>query len=139
MNYPNRPSFRERLARTLMGRNGPDDLFKFLIGICVILAIANIFINSVWIYIVESTLMILSIFRLLSRNVYKRQEENLKFLKIINRPKKRITLIKCKIRDRKTHVYKTCPTCKNTLRLPRQKGKHTAVCPCCKTKFDVKI
>ena len=75
----------------------------------------------------------------MSRNVYKRQEENRKFLKLFEKPKKFFELQKCKRRDRKTHVYKKCPSCKNNLRLPKVKGKHTAVCPCCKTRFDVKI
>ena len=134
-----RPSFKDRIAKFMAGRYGVDRLYYFLLGICCILIVINIFANSIIISIIEATLFVYSIFRVLSRNVYKRQQENEKFIKISDKPKQIYNLEKCKYRDRKTHVYKKCPSCKNNLRLPRQKGKHTVVCPCCKNRFDVKI
>ena len=65
--------------------------------------------------------------------------ENEKFIQIMDKPKRFFNLQKCKHRDRKTHVYRKCPSCKNNLRLPKEKGKHTVACPCCKHRFDVKI
>ncbi len=138
-NYNGRPSLRERFARFMMGRYGVDKLYYFLLGVCFVLIVINIFIGSYIISTLETLLLIYSIYRLLSRNIYKRQRENEKFLKLIDKPKKFINLQKCKHRDKKTHVYKKCPSCKNNLRLPREKGKHTVVCPCCKNRFDVKI
>lgn len=44
-----------------------------------------------------------------------------------------------RIRDRKTHVYRTCPVCKNVLRLPRVMGEHGVNCPACRGHFTVKI
>lgn len=44
-----------------------------------------------------------------------------------------------RIRDRKTHVYRTCPVCKNFLRLPRVSGEHGVNCPACHGHFTVKI
>ena len=138
-NYGRRPSFRERIAAFMMGRNGADQLYHFLIVVCCVIIIVNVFVNSLILSLLEIGLFIYAIFRSMSRNVYKRQEENRKFLKLFEKPKKYFELQKCKRRDRKTHVYKKCPSCKNNLRLPKVKGKHTAVCPCCKTRFDVKI
>ena len=137
-NY-HRNSFRERIARFMMGRYGIDKLYHFLIAICAILIVVNIFINNLVIAIVEMAIFIYAFFRVMSKNIYKRQKENQKFLKLMEKPLKFINLLKCKWRDRKSHVYKKCPSCKNNLRLPKQKGKHTVVCPCCKNRFDVKI
>lgn len=44
-----------------------------------------------------------------------------------------------RIRDRKTHVYRACPVCKNFLRLPRISGEHGVNCPACHGHFTVKI
>ena len=133
------PPFRERFARFMAGRYGIDSLYHFLLVVCFVLIIVNIFIGSLLISFLEFAVLGYATFRIMSRNIYKRQQENLKFLKMIDKPKKFFNLQKCKIRDRKTHVYRKCPSCRNNLRLPKQKGKHTVVCPCCKNRFDVKI
>ena len=141
-NNNQRLSLRERFARFMIGRHGIDRLYHFLLAICFILIAINLFVPTPYSYIislVESALFAFSIFRVFSKNVYKRQQENERFIKIIEKPKKFFNLQKCKRRDKKTHVYKKCPSCKNNLRLPRQKGEHTVVCPCCKNRFDVKI
>ncbi len=133
------PSWRERFARFMAGRYGIDRLYHFLIAICFILIVVNLFLRSLVVSTLEFAVLIYATFRVLSRNIYKRQQENLVFLKILEKPSGFFKLIKCKFRDRKTHVYKKCPACKNNLRLPKQKGKHTVACPCCQNKFDVRI
>ena len=70
-------------------------------------------------------------FRTMSRNIAKRRAENQKFCNFFK-------LRKNKFRDRKTHVYRKCPSCKAVLRLPKAKGKHTVSCPKCKNKFSVR-
>ena len=134
---------RERLARFMAGRYGADALYYALIVTCLVLIIVNTFIPiptaKLVIALVENALFFYAIYRFLSRNIYKRQKENLAFLNFMKKPKKQLNLIKCKFRDRKTHVYRRCPSCKNNLRLPKERGKHTVVCPCCKGRFDVRI
>ncbi len=138
-NYGRRPSFRERVARFMAGRYGMDRLYYFLLVICSILIVINFFVNSIIISVIEGLLFAFAVYRVLSRNIYKRQQENEKFIQIMDKPKKMWNLQKCKHRDRKTHVYRKCPSCKNNLRLPKEKGKHTVACPCCKHRFDVRI
>ena len=70
-------------------------------------------------------------YRIFSRNIQKRRQENEKFCGFFK-------LIRNRFRDRKTHVYRKCPKCKAVLRLPKAKGKHTVVCPRCKNRFEVK-
>ena len=139
MGNNNRRPFRERVAAFMAGRYGIDRLYYFLLAICCILIVINIFASSYVISIIESALFIYAIYRVMSRNIYKRQQENEKFLKLCEKPKKFLNLQKCKKRDRKTHVYRKCPSCRNNLRLPKEKGEHTVVCPCCKNRFNVKI
>ena len=138
-NYNGRPSFKERLARFMMGRYGIDRLYYFLMAVCFILIVINIFVSSIWISLIETLLIGYAIYRVMSKNIYKRQQENEKFTKIADKPKKFLNLQKCKKRDKATHVYKKCPSCKSNLRLPKEKGEHTVVCPCCKHRFSIKI
>ena len=68
-------------------------------------------------------LMILAIFRILSRNTYKRYQENRKFLQIFDR-----------LKDRE-HRYFDCPKCRQMVRVPKGKGKIAITCPRCREKF----
>ena len=137
-NKPRR-SFRERLYQFMYGRNGVDTLGNAILILYLALFAVNIFVSSPIIFLIELALLGYSIFRMMSRNIYKRQSENRWFCGIGRKIKGRFSLFKSEWRDRKTHVYYKCPHCKKTLRLPKIKGKHTVNCPCCHTKFDMKV
>jgi hypothetical protein len=123
----------------MMGRYGIDRLYYLLLAVCSVIIVINVFVSSFILSMLEFAIFGFAIFRVMSKNIYKRQRENEAFIKIIDKPKKYFNLQKCKKRDKDTHVYKKCPACKNNLRLPKQKGEHTVVCPCCKHRFDIKI
>ena len=123
----------------MYGRCGYDDLSRFLMGVCLVLVIANLFLELFPVAVIETGLLIYTTWRMMSKNLVKRGAENAKYLSLKRKIDGRIKLMKNKHRDRKTHVYHKCPQCKNTLRLPKVKGKHTVNCPCCHTKFDMKI
>ena len=123
----------------MQGRNGPDDLYYLTSAVSMILMLVNVFVNSLIITIVYASLFGYSIFRVLSKNVYKRGEENAKFISLRARTFGFFKLLWDMWRDRKTHIYKKCPHCKKTLRLPKRKGDHTVKCPCCGERFDIKV
>ncbi len=128
---------RERFARFMMGRNGADDLGKALFAVYFVLLLAGLsFRPLVW---VAYALLIWILFRLFSKNIYKRRQENLKYLKIKGRIAGFGSLQRRKWRERKTHRYRKCPHCKAIVRLPFKKGKHTVCCPKCRQDFEVNI
>lgn len=131
--------FREKLVRFMAGRYGGDRLNNFLLAVIMIIIVINVFVRSIIISIAYMLLWGWSIFRMMSRNIYKRQAENAKFLKLWNPIKGYFKLMKNKWHDRKTHVYKKCPKCKAVLRLPKKKGNHTVKCPKCGNRFDITI
>ena len=135
---PKRP-FKEKLASFLCGRNGPDALYNFVTYICLALILLNLLLRSPVVVGMYFALFFYSIFRFMSKKVYKRQQENAAFLKIRKKLFAPFSLLRAKIRDRKTHVYRKCPSCKNNLRLPKRPGYHTVVCPCCRHRFDINI
>lgn len=131
--------FRDKLVKFMAGRYGVDQLSNFIFAVVMIIIVINIFVNSIILSVVYMLLWGWSIFRMMSRNIYKRQKENAVFLKLWNPVKGYFKLMKNKWRDRKTHVYKKCPKCKSVLRLPKKKGTHTVKCPKCSERFEVII
>ena len=131
--------FKNGLDRFMYGRYGADTLGKVLLisyfVIVLLHSVLTLFIDVLWYDIasmlVSLVLAITVVFRMFSKNVAKRRQENQKFCAFFR-------LRKNKLRDRKTHVYRKCPSCRAVLRLPRAKGKHSVVCPKCKHRFTVK-
>ena len=128
-----------RLSIFMNGRYGADALFNFMLYTTVALITINMFFRNPVIILLEFVFLAISVFRMMSRNTAKRRAENEKFLKKIKGVKAFFKLQKDRVRDRKTHVYRRCPSFKAVLRLPKKKGKHTVKCPSCGTRFDVKI
>ena len=115
------------LQHFMAGRYGPDKLNSCLLWTAVILMVVSLFIPNATarlvLMVVYYTLWGLSIFRMLSRNTYKRYQENRKFL-----------LLQDRIKDRQ-HRYFDCPKCRQSVRVPRGKGKIAITCPRCREKF----
>ena len=135
-------NFRHRIAQFFYGRYlsyGVDLLTKILAGVCIALAIINVLIGSIFIYTVQTALFIFMFYRLFSRKIFKRQEENRKAQSFFNKMKASVDLRKRMHADRQTHVYKKCPHCSVMLRLPKRRGEHTVNCPRCKNNFSVKV
>ena len=122
----------------MYGRNGFDRFWLGLLWKAVALSVLNIFIRTPIIWILEDIAIIYCIFRVLSKNIYKRQRENQVFMSVWGKVKGFFKLQKNRFRDRKTHVYRVCPHCKINLRLPKRKGTHTVKCPKCGLRFEVR-
>lgn len=135
----NKRSFYERIARFMYGRNGSDDICRGILILCTVLIVVNLFFRSFIISAIELALIAYATFRMLSKNVVKRRQENQKYKSFENKIKQYFLQLKNRFRDRKTHVYRKCPACKSTLRLPKVKGSHSVNCPRCKKSFNVKI
>ena len=134
-----RVPFRVRLARFMLGRNGPDALGRFIYLLLFITLIVSFFVSHIALHIAALVLVFLYFFRFLSKNRTRRAKENAWFLKVTRGSRQFLLRQGHRIRDRKTHVYRRCPLCKNHLRLPRRPGEHWVNCPACHAHFKVKI
>lgn len=113
--------------RFMAGRYGTDKLNITILGIALILCVTSLFLPF---YTVKLVLTLISyffmgfaIFRCFSRNIYKRYQENCRYLNFLKR-----------FQDRQ-HRYYSCPRCRQNVRVPRGKGKIAITCPKCKEKF----
>jgi Zn ribbon nucleic-acid-binding protein len=122
----------------MQGRYGIDELYKFLFITYLITFFINLFINSLIIEYIGVLLVIIIFYRVLSKNIYKRNKENQQYLKIKNSIINPFQKIKRNLKD-KDHIYRTCPKCKTTLKLPipYERGiKHTK-CSKCKKRLSI--
>ncbi len=130
---------RERFARFMAGRNGNDQFNLFLLGVAVVLAVISAFFRSggfgSFLSVVVLALLAYVYFRMLSRNVYKRREENGKFMRFRYDMEGRLRAAKERWVQRKDYKFFSCPSCHTNLRVPRGKGKIKIVCRKCGTSF----
>lgn len=128
---------REKLQRFMAGRYGVDAFSKFLMGTVLVLWVLDLFINSRILYSWSILLIIYMYFRMFSRNIQKRYQENIKFLQIKSKVlgKLKWNQLKSDVKGRKTHHIYRCPTCRQKIRIPRGKGRICITCPKCKTEF----
>jgi len=127
--------FLNKIQKFMYGRSGLDALGIFLFQVYIILLIINIFLDNKIISIIELLLAFLVLYRTLSRNIYKRSRENVKFLKLKKKVLKPFNNIKRNFKD-KDHVYKKCHHCKTTLKLPlpNKRGIKKVKCTKCKKR-----
>lgn len=118
---------RDGFRRFMTGRYGSDKLNMVILAAGVITWLISLFIPHSGIRLLMMLayyfLMGWAIFRMLSRNTYKRYQENRKYLMFLQR-----------LKDR-DHRYFDCPRCRQQVRVPRGKGKISICCPKCKEKF----
>ncbi len=132
--------FKSWLYRFMYGRYGTDTLNKVLLfvylGVVILYTVLSFFISDAvlaFAYFLVTLALVVTIFwRTFSRKIDKRRRENEKFCGFFR-------LRRNKFRDRKTHIYRKCPSCKVQIRLKKISGEHSCKCPKCGKVFSVKI
>lgn len=111
----------------MAGRYGTDRLSMVILTVGLIASLLSVLIRfapvNLVLFFLSYGMMFWAIFRTLSRNTYKRYQENRKFLQLVGRAKDR------------EHRYFDCPKCRQMVRVPRGKGKISITCPRCREKF----
>jgi|LFRM01.2.fsa_nt_gb hypothetical protein len=126
------------LQRFMLGRYGYDDLSHFSTIFAVILSLISLFTRWRVLTLLALILLSFSTFRIYSRNIEKRAQENYAFLRVKGKLSRSFNQIKLQWDQRKTHRFYRCPACKQQLRVPRGKGHLIIHCPKCKTSFEKK-
>lgn len=123
----------------MYGRYGSDQLNMAILVAAVLVSLTNsvltVFLRESTVYsgivapilsVIVYGLLIYSFFRMFSRNIYKRQREN-----------RRFTQLWMRLKDHNNRYFR-CPNCKQTVRVPRGRGKICIRCPKCGEKFTRK-
>lgn len=124
---------KEKFQKFMQGRYGIDDFSRFMLGVAMVSWIIQVFVKSKILYSWGILLVFYTYYRMFSRNIQKRYQENQKFLSIKNKICSKFKW-KRTPKDKLHHIYK-CPTCKQKIRIPSGKGRICITCPKCKTEF----
>ena len=115
------------LRNFMAGRYGTDRLNMVILCAGVVASILSSLVRlpilSLIFWLLSYGLMIWAICRTLSRNTYKRYQENRRFMQFFDR-----------LKDRRNRYF-DCPKCRQMVRVPRGKGKISITCPRCREKF----
>ena len=135
--------FRCAVARFMYGRNGMDQMNQLLlrgyIGLLVAELVFNLLRLRAPLVICEVLLWVLMVyilFRMFSKNLPKRREENQKFMSWVWKTRNSAAGAKARRAD-KEHKYFTCK-CGAVCRVPVGKGKIVITCPKCGAKIEAK-
>ena len=111
----------------MAGRYGTDKLNMLILSVGLAVSLLSVFVQyapvNLLLVVLSYGLMIWAIFRTLSRNTYRRYQENRRFLQIVGR-----------VKDRNNRYF-DCPKCRQMVRVPRGKGHISITCPRCHEKF----
>lgn len=126
---------KEKMQRFMLGRYGFDDLSKIHLGIAIILMVLSMFVRNSIFYILSLLMLVYVYVRAFSRNISKRQQENQKYLNFRYQRVVKWDAFKKRQAQKKTHRFYKCPQCRQTVRVPKGRGKICITCPKCKTEF----
>ncbi len=126
------------LRRFMAGRYGGDQLSMALLVLAALLTLAAELTGLPLLALLGYLPLGVAIFRILSRNTAKRSLENYKFAIVISPLYSWFKRTQARLKEAKTHRYFFCPNCKQSLRVPKGKGRIIITCPKCKVEFGRK-
>lgn len=108
-----------KLQQFMYGRYGAFDAFSIFVAVLYILiAIVAQLARLPYLAIINYLLLLFILYRMLSKNISRRQRENQKFLQIFSMVTGKLKTWKMILTDRE-HRYFRCPKCSSLLRIPK--------------------
>ena len=129
---------RQKLMQFMIGRNGNDELNRFLLAADMVLILLSvIFGRGIGRVLSPIALVLLGFtyYRMLSRDLIRRSDENARYFRIKERVLSVLRVRKEQWVQRKDYKFFVCPACKATLRVPKGRGKIKIVCRKCGNSF----
>ena len=124
------PNFKDLLKEALA--RAIDNLNRFLLVLLLISFIVSLFIDALIVDLIPLLIVAIFLYRLISKDKYKRDKENKKYLSIKKAILKPFTVLIKNLKDRNS-IYRRCHKCKTILKLPLpyNRGIQHAKCPNC--------
>ena len=129
---------RAAVSSFMSGRYGSDQLnLTMVIGALIVTTIGSLS-GVYFLTLAADALLLLAIFRMFSKDRYRRAHENQVYLEKTQKVRRAATEWVNRVKNSRKYHYYTCPKCKQRLRVPRGVGNITITCKQCGTKFDKK-
>ncbi len=124
-----------RFRNFMIGRYGVDQFSRALIVLSLLISAFTTLTRLTGLVIIAYIPIIYALYRMFSKDIQKRSKENVAYMKYFGDFKRKLNNLKLWLVGTKTHKYYTCSKCKQTIRVPRGKGKIAITCPKCKAEF----
>ena len=128
---------RRYMTRFMTGRYGGDQLNLLLAALYVIFYLIYVFTRIIAFELLALILIVVSLYRSLSRSIDRRRAENARFLQAVRPIGRRWNPFRSRAQDREHRSFK-CPNCGQQMRVPRGKGRITVHCRSCGAVFEEK-
>lgn len=129
---------RANLSRFMSGRYGVDQLGHEMVICALVMTVIGALTRFGLLSLMADALLLLALFRIFSKNRYKRAAENQDYLARTLKMRTGMAEWMNRMKNRKKFRYFSCPKCKMRLRVPRGVGNVTITCKGCGEKFDKK-
>lgn len=129
---------RQNLSRFMSGRYGVDQLGHEMVICALIMTVISALTRFRFLGLMADALLLLALFRIFSKNRYKRAQENADYAQRTYKVTRAVTEWVNRMKNSKKYRYFSCPKCKMRLRVPRGVGNVTITCKGCGEKFDKK-
>lgn len=123
------------LRKFMAGRYGVDQLSIALLIAYLPVSLVTRLSGIRLLNFLALAILVVCYFRIFSRNIVKRRQENQKFLVKWYPIRNWFNQNIYRIKNRKVHAYFKCPSCSQKVRVPKGKGEIRITCPKCKTGF----
>ncbi len=132
-------NLKEKIKHFMIGRYGADQLGRSLSIMIVILAAISFFMRSYWLGLLIRSILIVLLailyFRIFSRNITRRSQENNAYLRLQFYTAERLKKWRFHLEERRRYKIFNCPGCKQKIRIPRNHGRVSIHCPKCGHDF----
>lgn len=132
---------KEKFMRFMQGRNGVDQFARFTMGVALAAIVLTLFTGTrsgigAFLDLFGMAAIVYTYFRIFSKNISKRYQENQKYLQMKDKLRARFQKEKRMMSQRKDYHIYSCPGCGQKIRIPRGGFKKVEIeCPKCHTKF----
>ena len=130
--------FKDGVRNFMIGRNGADQLSMAMLIAGIVLSLLTSITKLAIFNFLGLIILVLTIFRMFSRNLEKRRAENQKFVNFRANFGTNAKQLMNRLKNMKKYKYFKCPQCGALLRLPRKVGEVTVTCGKCKNQFKQK-
>ena len=124
-----------KMQQFMVGRYGADELGRFISVSTLVCLLVSLFTKWGILYWIGLFLIFYTYFRMFSKNVSKRYQENQKFLTLRYKAVAKWSIMKKHFLERKIYRFYKRPQCKQKVRVPKGRGKICITCPKCRTEF----
>lgn len=125
----------EKIKEFFKGRYGQDQFGSFLLILAVISMLIRIISKSYIFNVLTLAILIYANYRVMSKNIYARSSENMKYMDYKNSIVRYFTWKYLSIFGKDGYKYIKCQTCNQELKVPKNKGKIKISCPKCNSKI----